>query len=106
MAITLQNEGDVTSAQSISSSGLSPRLAAPLAYSGWWITGLIVWFVERDFMREKSTDNSPDFLGLTASGGLWDQVGGQDQAGVHRDRSAVCDEHRYSGRAHPGSRGL
>lgn len=44
----MQNEGDVTSAQSISSSGLSPRLAAPLAYSGWWITGLIVWFVERE----------------------------------------------------------
>ena len=30
-----------------SSTGLSPRLAAPLAYAGWWITGFIVWFVER-----------------------------------------------------------
>lgn len=38
----------MTSAQSVSSIGLSPRLAAPLAYSGWWITGLIVWFVERE----------------------------------------------------------
>jgi uncharacterized membrane protein len=31
----------------VSSTGLSPRLAALLAYSGWWITGLIFWFIER-----------------------------------------------------------
>src|SRR5688572_7677437 len=31
----------------LSSTGLSPRVAAPLAYSGWWITGLVVWLVER-----------------------------------------------------------
>ena len=31
----------------VSSTGLSPRLAAPLAYAGWWITGFIIWFVER-----------------------------------------------------------
>ena len=30
-----------------SSTGLSPRLAAPLAYAGWWITGFILWFLER-----------------------------------------------------------
>ena len=30
-----------------SSTGLSPRIAAPLAYSGWWITGIILWLVER-----------------------------------------------------------
>ena len=30
-----------------SSTALSPRLAAPLAYAGWWITGFIVWFAER-----------------------------------------------------------
>jgi uncharacterized membrane protein len=30
-----------------SSTGLSPRLAATLAYAGWWITGVILWFVER-----------------------------------------------------------
>lgn len=30
-----------------SSTGLSPQIAAPLAYSGWWLTGLILWFVER-----------------------------------------------------------
>lgn len=36
------------SAQVISSSGLSPRLAATLAYAGWWVTGVILWAVERD----------------------------------------------------------
>lgn len=29
------------------STGLPPRLAAPLAYAGWWITGLIFWHFER-----------------------------------------------------------
>lgn len=31
---------------SVSSTGLSSRVAAALAYSGWWITGLIFWVVE------------------------------------------------------------
>ena len=30
-----------------SSTGLSQEVAIPLAYSGWWMTGLILWFVER-----------------------------------------------------------
>ena len=30
-----------------SSTGLAPRLGAPLAYAGWWITGLVLWLVER-----------------------------------------------------------
>jgi uncharacterized membrane protein len=30
-----------------SSTGLSARVAAPLAYAGWWVTGAILWFVER-----------------------------------------------------------
>jgi uncharacterized membrane protein len=30
-----------------SSTGLSPRVAAPLAYAGWWVTGVILWYVER-----------------------------------------------------------
>ena len=37
----------MTSAIESSSTGLSPRVAAPLAYAGWWVTGLILWFVER-----------------------------------------------------------
>jgi uncharacterized membrane protein len=38
---------DVVSVQLTSSTGLAPRLAAPLAYAGWWITGFVIWFVER-----------------------------------------------------------
>ena len=30
-----------------SSTGLPARLAIALAYSGWWVTGSIVWFLER-----------------------------------------------------------
>ena len=37
----------MTTAIEPSSTGLSPRVAAPLAYAGWWVTGLILWFVER-----------------------------------------------------------
>jgi uncharacterized membrane protein len=31
----------------VSSTGLPSRTAAVLAYGGWWVTGLIVWFLER-----------------------------------------------------------
>ncbi len=34
-----------------------------------------------DKIRQVDTFNSPDFLGLTDQGGLWDQVGGQENAG-------------------------
>lgn len=30
-----------------SSIGLSPRVAATLAYSAWWVTGLLFWAIER-----------------------------------------------------------
>ena len=33
--------------EAVSSIGLSSRTAATLAYSGWWITGAIFWFLER-----------------------------------------------------------
>ncbi|HEX6305452.1 MAG TPA: S8 family serine peptidase [Anaerolineales bacterium] len=39
---------------------------------------LRVWV---DAARHIETDNSPEFLGLTAGGGLWDQLGGQGSAG-------------------------
>ncbi len=26
---------------------LPGRVAAPLAYSGWWVTGVLIWFLER-----------------------------------------------------------
>ena len=38
---------DVVSAELTSSTGLAPRVAAPLAYAGWWITGFVIWFIER-----------------------------------------------------------
>jgi len=31
----------------VSSTGLSSRTAAALAYGGWWVTGLIIWLLER-----------------------------------------------------------
>jgi len=31
----------------ISSTGLGSRTAAALAYGGWWISGLIMWLLER-----------------------------------------------------------
>lgn len=30
-----------------SSTGLAPRTGAVLAYGGWWLTGAILWFLER-----------------------------------------------------------
>ena len=37
----------MVSAVESSSTGLSRRLAGSLAYAGWWVTGAILWFVER-----------------------------------------------------------
>ena len=37
----------MVSATPTSSTGLSPRVAGPLAYAGWWVTGVILWSVER-----------------------------------------------------------
>jgi uncharacterized membrane protein len=31
----------------LSSTGLSSRTAAALAYGGWWVTGVVIWFLER-----------------------------------------------------------
>jgi uncharacterized membrane protein len=31
----------------MSSTGLSPSFAAALAYSGWWVTGSIFWWLEQ-----------------------------------------------------------
>lgn len=37
--------------------------------------------VSPEEVRQLETDNTPDFLGLTAEGGLWEQLGGQENAG-------------------------
>jgi hypothetical protein len=37
--------------------------------------------VTRDVARQPTTDNTPAFLGLNASGGIWSQLGGQGAAG-------------------------
>ena len=31
----------------VSSTGLASRTAAALAYGGWWVTGLVIWSLER-----------------------------------------------------------
>ena len=30
-----------------STTGIPRRVAAPLAYAGWWVTGVLFWFLER-----------------------------------------------------------
>ena len=47
MATSLHSPNRMVSGEPLSSTGLSSRIAAPLAYSGWWITGVILWLVER-----------------------------------------------------------
>jgi len=32
----------------ITSTGLTPRTAATMAYLAWWVTGLVFWTIERD----------------------------------------------------------
>ena len=59
----------------VSSTGLAPRVAAPLAYAGWWITGLLFWFVERrdPFVRFHAAQAIAAFgiiAALTAAFGL------------------------------------
>lgn len=38
----------LSTAHQSTSTGLSPRVAAPLAYAGWWVTGAIMWLAERN----------------------------------------------------------
>ena len=38
--------------------------------------------VKRDSLSQTDTDNTPTFLGLNAPGGIWQQLGGQSEAGL------------------------
>jgi len=52
MAGALQRESGVEAMHQpvapVSSTGLSPRLAAALSYAAWWITGIVFYVLERD----------------------------------------------------------
>jgi uncharacterized membrane protein len=51
-----------------SSTGLSPRVAAPLAYAGWWVTGILFWLVEaRDSYVRFHAAQSVTAFGLIAA---------------------------------------
>jgi uncharacterized membrane protein len=49
-----------------SSTGLATQVAAPLAYAGWWLTGLIFWLIERRdrFVRFHAAQALAAFGGL------------------------------------------
>src|SRR5436190_17079513 len=47
MADTLQPRSPMTTA-ALTSTGLTPRTAATLAYLSWWVTGLLFWLIERE----------------------------------------------------------
>ena len=49
-----------------SSTGLSRRVAAALAYSGWWVTGAIVWLIERDPVVRRHAARSVTAFGVVA----------------------------------------
>ncbi|MGH2795101.1 MAG: S8 family peptidase, partial [Actinomycetota bacterium] len=59
--------------------GFAARLTSAEAAKLARNSGVVV--VSQDTLSHPQTDNSPEFLGLTGSGNLWDQVGGQDNAG-------------------------
>jgi uncharacterized membrane protein len=52
----------------LSSTGLSSRTAAALAYGGWWVTGLIIWFLERHdrFVRFHAAQSVVTFGAIAA----------------------------------------
>jgi len=47
MAVALQRS-HLMQSTTLTSIGLSPRTAATLAYLAWWVTGLVLWMVERE----------------------------------------------------------
>lgn len=45
--MTLHDPASMSS-PAATSTGLAPQTAAALAYAGWWLTGLVFWFLERE----------------------------------------------------------
>jgi uncharacterized membrane protein len=59
--------------QTATSTGLPPRAAAALSYAAWWITGLIVWFLEREdrFVRFHAAQAVTAFGGIAVLIGVF-----------------------------------
>jgi len=63
----------------VATNGVAAELTAAQATSLAKTAGVVG--MERDALRHPDTTYSPQFLGLSAPGGLWSQLGGQDAAG-------------------------
>lgn len=59
--------------------GFAARLSLVQANKLTTVAGVLA--VSADVLQQMDTSSTPDFLGLTATGGLWDQLGGYERAG-------------------------
>ena len=64
----------------VTNNGFAADLTAAQATALAKLPGVVA--LERDVIRRLDTTSSPDFLGLTRSGGLWSQLGGAKKAGA------------------------
>ena len=64
----------------VANNGVSAHLTAKQAARLARMTGVVA--IEKDQLRTPDTTESPRFLGLTAAGGLWQQLGGAKNAGA------------------------
>jgi subtilisin family serine protease len=64
----------------VATNGVAAELTAAQATALAKTTGVVG--LEPDALRHTDTTYSPQFLGLSAQGGLWSQLGGQDAAGT------------------------
>ena len=64
----------------VANNGVAVKLSRQQAYKLSKIAGVVA--LRRDQKAKPDTSDSPTFLGLTAPGGLWDQLGGQKNAGA------------------------
>lgn len=85
---------------SFSVNGFAARLNADQAAALAKQPGVVM--VQEDTMRQVTTDNTPDFLGLTAEGGAWDQgITGEDvvvgviDTGIWPEHPSFLDDGTY-----------